>query len=65
MVSSVRLKDEVIREFLANQNHVGVLTADLTIVIVFLIAWFWFREAAILVTALIYAFFMVLWHYNF
>jgi len=55
----------VIRELLTNLNQVGVLTADLTVVVVFLIAWLWYRNLAILVTACVYGFFVVVWHYNF
>ena len=46
-------------------NQVGVLTADLTVIIVFLIAWLWYRNLTIMVATCIYGFFMVVWHYNF
>ena len=61
MVDFAKLKVEVIREQFLTQ--VDMLIADVTVVVVFLLLWLRFKNLAILVSALIYAFFMVLWHY--
>ena len=63
LVDFVKLKVEVIREQFLTQ--VDMLIADVTVVVVFLLLWLRFKNLAILVFALIYAFFMLLWHYNF
>ena len=46
-------------------TQVDMLIVDVTVVVVFLLLWLRFKNLAILVSALIYAFFMLLWHYNF
>jgi hypothetical protein len=52
-------------DLLRDVNHLAVLNTDLTAMLIYCLAWFWFRETAILVTACIYGFFVVVWHINF
>ena len=53
---------EVIRELLSNLNQVGVLSLDITVMILCLIGWLKFREPTLIVGFGIYLFSTIVWH---
>ena len=53
---------EVIKDLLSNLNQTGVLSLDITVMILCLIGWLKFREPILIVGFGIYLFSTVVWH---
>ena len=53
---------EVIRDLLSNLNQVGVLSLDITVMILCLIGWLKFREPILIVGFGVYLFSTIVWH---
>ena len=53
---------EVIRELLSNLNQVGVLSLDITVMILCLIGWLKFKQPILIVGFGIYLFSTIVWH---
>ena len=53
---------EVVKDLLSNLNQTGVLSLDITVMILCLIGWLKFREPILIVGFGIYLFSTVVWH---
>ena len=52
----------MVRDTISNLNHIGVLSLDITVMILCLIGWLKFREPILIVGFVIYLFSTITWH---